>query len=169
MSHTYVVTGNTGHGLTLGVLAGKVIADQIQGINNPWAKFYSPKHLPPVSSLPSVVTHGVQINTQYKSFLQSDIADIEDLAPRSGGVINATAKMPVAVYKDDGGKVHRFSALCPHLQGVVCWNNAEKSWDCPVYGSWFSKDGVCVMGPAKAGLSPADESGENAQKRVTAA
>ena len=169
LSHTYVVTGDTGHGLTLGVLAGKLIADQIQGIENPWAKLYNPKRLPPVSSLPSLAAHGAQINTQYKRFLQSDIADIEDLASGTGGVLNSTTKKPLAVYKDDGGKVRQFSALCPHMQGVVCWNNAEKSWDCPIHGSRFSKDGVCVMGPSKAGLSPADKMGENSQKQATAA
>lgn len=166
--HTYVVTGDTGHGLTQGVLAGKLIADEIQGIENPWGKLYNPKRLPPVSSLPSMLSHDIQINAQYKRLLQSDIGDIEDLAPGTGGVLNATTKKPVAVYKDDAGEVHRFSAMCPHLHGVVCWNNSEKSWDCPIHGSRFSKDGVCVMGPSKAGLSPEDESGENTQKRATA-
>lgn len=165
-SHTYVVTGDTGHGLTQGVLAGRLIADEIQSIDNSWGRLYNPKRLPPVSSLPGMLTHDVQINTQYKRFLQSDIADIEDLAPGTGGIVNTTAKKPVAVYKDDAGKVHRLSALCPHLQGVVCWNNTEKSWDCPIHGSRFNKDGVCVMGPAKAGLSPLEETSENAQKQA---
>ena len=165
-SHTYVVTGDTGHGLTQGVLAGKLIADEIQSIDNPWAELYNPKRLPPASSLPSMLTHDMQINTQYKRFLQSDIADIEDLAPGTGGVINASTKKPVAVYKDDKGKTHQFSALCPHLKGVVCWNNVEKSWDCPVHGSRFDKDGICVMGPAKAGLPAIDSAGESAQKQA---
>ena len=168
-SHTYIVTGDTGHGLTQGVLAGKLLADEIQGVENPWAKLYNPKRIPPVSTLPSMLAHDVQINAQYKRFLQSDVADIEDLAPGSGGVIHPTTSTPVAVYKDAEGAVHRFSALCPHLQGVVCWNAAEKSWDCPVHGSRFSKDGVQVMGPAKAGLTPADASGEGPQKTAVAA
>ncbi|KAK3178841.1 hypothetical protein OEA41_000978 [Lepraria neglecta] len=168
-SHTYIVTGDTGHGLTMGVLAGKLIADEIQGVGNPWSKAYSPNRLPPASSVPGMLAHDLQINSQYKRFLQSDIADIEDLAPRTGGVIHPTTKAPVAVYKDDDGKVHRLSALCPHLQGVVCWNNVEKSWDCPVHGSRFSKDGICVMGPAKAGLAPMEEASEKDQKRASRA
>ena len=59
-----------------------------------------------------------------------------------------------------------FSALCPHLQGVVCWNGTEESWDCPVHGSRFSKDGVQVMGPAKAGLGAADEEGGVRQQQA---
>ena len=165
-SHTYVVTGDTGHGLTHGVLAGRLIANEIQGIDNAWGKLYNPKRLPPVSSLPSMLTHDMQINTQYKRFLQSDIADIEDLVPGTGGVLNVSTKKPIAVYKDDKGKTKQFSALCPHLKGVVCWNNVEKSWDCPVHGSRFDKDGICVMGPAKAGLPAMDEAGESIQKQA---
>lgn len=116
-----------------------------------------------VKSLPSLISHDVQINAQYKRFPQSDIKDIEDLAPGHGGVLNPTGSKPLAVYKDDGGQVHKLSVLCPHLKGVVCWNPAEKSWDCPVHGSRFSKDGVQLMGPAKAGLEPADASGQALQ------
>ncbi|KAK2782371.1 hypothetical protein FQN52_006119 [Onygenales sp. PD_12] len=164
-SHTYVVTGDSGNGLTHGVLAGKLIADEIQGIENPWAKLYNPSRLASIAkSLPSMITHDVQINAQYKRLLQSDIQDIEDLAAGTGGVLNPVTSLPIAVYKDEAGKVHRYSALCPHMKGVVCWNNAEKSWDCPVHGSRFSKDGICVNGPAKANLTPADEAGKAAQE-----
>lgn len=168
-SHTYIVTGDGGHGLTQGVLAGKLIADEIQGIDNPWSKLYNPKRLPPLSTLPSMLAHDVQINTQYKRFLQSDISDIEDLAPGKGGVLNVPHKQPVAVYKDDENKVFRMSAMCPHLQGVVCWNDSEKSWDCPIHGSRFSADGVCVMGPAKAGLTPMNEDSESRQSEARVA
>ncbi|KAK4986756.1 hypothetical protein LTR66_007773 [Elasticomyces elasticus] len=156
MKHTYVATGDCGNGLTHYVMAGKLIADEIQGVDNPWAKLYNPSRLASiVKSLPSMVSHDLQINAQYKRFLQSDIKDIEDLAPGTGGVLNPTLKMPIAVYKDEQGNVTKRSALCPHLKGVVCWNNLEKSWDCPVHGSRFSKEGICLIGPSKGNLSAA--------------
>ena len=162
--HTYIITGDSGNGLTHDALAGRLIADEITGRKNPWASLYNPSRLASiVKSLPSLISHDVQINAQYKRFLQSDIKDIEDLAPGNGGVLNPTGSKPLAVYKDDGGQVHKFSALCPHLKGVVCWNSAEKSWDCLVHGSRFSKDGVQLIGPAKAGLEPADASGQALQ------
>ena len=164
MKHTYIVTGDSGNGLTHGVLAGKLIADSITGEANPWISVYDPKRVGSVAkSLPSMVSHDLQINAQYKRFLQSDIQDIEDLVPGEGGVMNPKTSKPLAVYKDDGGQIHKFSALCPHLKGVVCWNTAEKSWDCPVHGSRFSKDGVQLCGPSKAGLGPADESAADSQ------
>jgi Rieske Fe-S protein len=113
-----------------------------------------------------MLKHDVQINAQYKRFAQTDINDIEDLVPGNGGVLNSKTKKPIACYMYDKGELHRFSAICPHLHGVVCWNSAEKSWDCPVHGSRFSKDGVQIMGLAKAGLQPEDESSEREQKRA---
>lgn len=68
------------------------------------------------------------------------------------------------MYKDENGKVSKYSALCPHLKGVVCWNSAEKSFDCPVHGSRFSKDGICLNGPAKTNLPPADRAGAEDQE-----
>lgn len=165
--HTYVATGDSGNGLTHGVLAGKLIADEITNTPNPWAKLYNPSRLASIAKvLPSMLQHDVQINAQYKRFAQSDINDIEDLIPGDGGVLNSKTKKPIACYKDENGQVHKFSAICPHLHGVVCWNSAEKSWDCPIHGSMFSKDGVQLIGPAKAGLSPENESGEQLQKRA---
>lgn len=158
----YIVTGDSGNGLTHGVLAGRLIADEIEGKGEDsetasWAKLYNPKRILSVAKkAPSMLAHDVQINLQYKRFLQSDIQDIEDLAPGTGGVLNPTFSKPIAVYKDENGQVTKLSALCPHLKGVVCWNGAEKSWDCPVHGSRFAQNGVCVQGPAKANLPPVE-------------
>src|ERR1700761_6999922 len=129
--HTYIITGDSGNGLTHGVLAGRLIADEIDDTPNHWANLYSPKRVSSiVKSTKEMLTHDIQINTQYKRVLQSDITDIEDLALGEGGVLNPTLKQPIAVYKDDEGNVHKLSAFCPHMKGVVCWNTMEKSWDC---------------------------------------
>lgn len=165
--HTFIVTGDSGNGLTHGVIAGKLIADEIQGISNPWAKAYSPNRKASLlKTAASTIKHDVQINAQYKRLLQSDIEDIEDLGPGEGGILNPKLSKPLAVYKDDDGTVHTFSALCPHLGGVVCWNTAEKSWDCPVHGSRFSKDGLRVCGPSHRGLTTESEQGKDAQAQA---
>lgn len=165
LNHTYIVTGDSGNGLTHGVLAGRLIADEIMGIANPWASLYNPHRLSSIAkSLPSMLAHDVQINTQYKRWMKSDIKDIEDLAVGSGGVIKEGLTNPVAVYKDEQGKAHKFSAVCPHMKAVLNWNDTEKSWDCPVHGSRFSCDGVCVEGPSKANLKPMDSFAQKEQR-----
>jgi glycine/D-amino acid oxidase-like deaminating enzyme len=91
----YIVTGDSGNGLTHGVLAGRLIADEIEGRENPWAHLYSPKRVMPVlKSGPSMIKHDLQVNAQYKKIAQPDITDIEDLAPGTGGVIKGGPLSP---------------------------------------------------------------------------
>lgn len=169
-NHTYVVTGDSGNGLTHGILAGKLIADEIEGVENPWASLYNPKRVASIAeSLGSMLKHDMQINSQYRRYLQSNIKDIEDLVAGNGAVINkASTGGPVAVYKDNEGQAHRFSAICPHMKAVLRWNGVEKSWDCPVHGSRFSCDGVCVQSPANSNLKPLDEYSNTQQQRQEA-
>lgn len=153
----FVVTGDHGNGLTHGTLAGKLISDLIMNKPNEWESLYDPGRTKSFAkSLGSMIAHDVQINTQFKRFLQSDIQDIEDLGRGQGGVLNSITEKPIAVYRDENGKIHKRSAICPHLKGVVCWNDGEKSWDCPVHGSRFAIDGSQLCGPAKAGLPEAE-------------
>ena len=63
----------------------------------------------------------------------------------------------VAVYKSETGQVTQLSAVCPHLGGIVHWNSAEKSWDCPCHGSRFKCTGEVLTGPAVKDLAPRHE------------
>lgn len=42
--------------------------------------------------------------------------------------------------------------LCTHMGAPLAWNDAERSWDCPLHGSRFSPDGAVLEGPATRGL-----------------
>ena len=43
-----------------------------------------------------------------------------------------------------------------HLGGVLEWNDAESSWDCPLHGSRFAPDGTLLEGPAVNDLAKLD-------------
>ncbi|KAG8625849.1 hypothetical protein KVT40_006250 [Elsinoe batatas] len=162
---TWIATGDSGNGLTHGVLGARIIADGITGEINPWQDLYSPKRVTSLlTSAVDIVKDNPQDNMHFKRWAQTDIKDIEDLGRGEGGVLNKMGKKPWAVYKDEDGQVRTLSAICPHMKGIVCWNHAEKSWDCPVHGSRFSTDGVCVTGPAKSNLNPECDSSRRAQE-----
>ncbi|MFQ6331811.1 FAD-dependent oxidoreductase [Nocardia sp. CWNU-33] len=67
------------------------------------------------------------------------------------GHVERHGLQPTAVSTVDG-KTTEVSAICPHLYGIVRWNDAEKSWDCPLHGSRFTADGTLLDGPATASL-----------------
>ncbi len=72
--------------------------------------------------------------------------------PGSGATIR-DGLSKVAVYRDEEGVYHAVSAVCPHLGGIVHWNDSEKTWDCPCHGSRFTRYGEAINGPANRPLA----------------
>jgi Rieske Fe-S protein len=80
--------------------------------------------------------------------------DAEAPVPGEGaGIVGRRGVAPVARSTVDG-RTCTLSAVCTHLGGVVRWNDAERSWDCPLHGSRFAADGTVLEGPATAPLAP---------------
>ena len=69
------------------------------------------------------------------------------------GVVYRDGLNIVAAYKDIYGNLELNSAICPHMGGIVNWNKAENSWDCPCHGSRFDCHGKVMDGPAISNLT----------------
>ncbi len=136
----YVATGFNGWGISNGTAAAMLIADQVQGMANPWRALYNP-----IRRAPKHFNRGGDS--------QSGVDALEEIAPGSGGVV-AHGKTKIAVWKDAQGKPHALSASCSHLGCTVTWNNADLTWDCPCHGSMFTRDGEVIHGPATEPLKP---------------
>ena len=63
------------------------------------------------------------------------------------GVLANRAGAPIGVSTVDG-VTRAVSAVCPHLGGVLEWNDADCTWDCPLHASRFAADGTRIEGPA---------------------
>jgi len=151
--NVYIVTADSGQGMTHSVIAGRLLKDLIIGHQNPWEAVFDPRRIP--KNLTEVVTHNCAVGTRYIRWVQgSDLPDIEDIPSCQGAVISSRLPYPkhVAVYRDENGGVHKMSAVCPHAYGIVRWNPLEKTWDCPAHGSRFDRYGKCVNGPSSADL-----------------
>jgi len=152
--NVFVITGDSGTGLTHTTIGAKIVTDLIMTRTNEWAELYSPTRKPSLRAIPGAMKAAFEMSSGYLNWVRSgDIADIEDLKPNTGGVLIKHRK-PIACYKDENGHVTQCSALCTHLYGIVNWNDAEKSWDCPCHGSRFDKFGKCIQGPAVKDLPP---------------
>lgn len=147
----YIITGDSGNGMTHGTLGGMIITDLIMGKENRWAALYSPRRLP-VKVPGRYLKEIADMAAQYTDWItRADINEVNDLAPGEGAVLGKGVKR-YAVYKDENENIQACSAMCTHLGCVVQWNAAEKTFDCPCHGSRFTVNGEVINGPAISAL-----------------
>jgi len=151
----YVVTGDSGNGMTHGTIAGMLITDLVLGRDNEWQKLYDPGRVS-LKALPEFTKENVNVLVQFGDYATgSDVDETREIAVGTGALIRHGLKKK-AVYRDTNGKLHECSAICPHLGCIVDWNSGEKTWDCPCHGSRFDPFGKVLNGPANSGLGPVD-------------
>ena len=149
--NVYIITGDTGNGMTNSTIGAMIITDQIMGRKNPWAEVYKPSRIS-LRAIAEFVKENSNVAAQYKDwFAAKPQPNIKNLPYEEGVVFRSGMKM-IAAYKDETGHLELMSAACPHLGGVVSWNHVEKSWDCPCHGSRFDCHGKVLEGPATKDL-----------------
>ncbi|RDV12631.1 FAD-dependent oxidoreductase [Pontibacter diazotrophicus] len=150
-SNVYIATGDSGHGTTHGTIAGMLITDLIMDRPNPWAGLYDPSRSG-LKSAGEYMKHNVNVVAQFKDYVTpGEVEDPMEIMPGTGRIMrDGTTK--VAMYCDQDGVRHKFSAVCTHMGCVVNWNEVESSWDCPCHGSRFDPLGKVITGPATKDL-----------------
>jgi Rieske Fe-S protein len=150
----YVVTGDSGMGMTHGTIAGMLITDLIHGRTNPWTDLYAPNRIR-AGAVGDFLKENLDVAAQFTSYLTpGEVSSVDEITPNTGAVVREGLKK-VAVFRDEAGEVHRYTAVCPHLGCIVGWNSAESTWDCPCHGSRFDKHGRVMNGPANINLDSA--------------
>ena len=156
-SNQYIATGFSTDGLVYGVLAGKLIADEIMGTSNPYMELYKASRHQPLKAAKKFTKENLNVAAQLIKDMPLpgfDSKDIE-LKREEGKVVQVDGKK-LAIYKDSVGSITALSAVCPHMGCIVNWNSAEHSWDCPCHGSRFNITGSVIEGPAFNGLDKAN-------------
>lgn len=155
--NVYVISGDSGHGLTHGTIAGLMLPALIKCGKHPWKSVYAPNRSR-LHGLTELAKEAMKSNAPYADWMRGgDVDALDDIRPGHGATIRRGLHV-IAAYKDELGECHLMNARCPHLNGVVRWNEVEKTWDCPVHGSRFDCKGSVLNGPAAADLgeAPAD-------------
>lgn len=157
----FLATGFAGNGMTFGVVAAEMACDAVAQRPNEFSDLFDPHRF---KVMGGTLTYLKQ-NADYPYYLIRDRlsaapemeGEVPD--PGKGRVVKINGKK-AACYCDENGNLFSLSAVCPHMGGIVHWNQAEKTWDCPCHGSRFHGTGEVLTGPAESPLSPLGDVGE---------
>ncbi len=148
-----IATGDSGHGMTHGTIAGLLLTDLVLGRHNAWASLYDPSRKT-LRSGGEFVSENLNVAAQFVDLVTpGEVSSVDEIGPGTGAILRR-GLTKVAGSRDDAGQLQELSAVCTHLGCIVDWNDEEKTWDCPCHGSRFARDGHVVNGPAITGLSP---------------
>ncbi|WP_349898422.1 FAD-dependent oxidoreductase [Parafrigoribacterium soli] len=151
--HIYFATGFDKWGMANSVAASLTLAADILGGHLPWATKLHHRITTPADAGSFIGANAAVLVAAARGYLNAWSSPSPARPPSEGrGVVTHSGIRPTGVSTVDG-KTCSVSAVCPHLGGVLSWNDAETSWDCPLHGSRFTADGTLLEGPAKHGLA----------------
>lgn len=154
-SSILIATGYAKWGLTNAVAAALALTAEVSGSRKDWAVIYTPWDWNQISGLPKAAVVNGEVAVEMASGWVRPLINRSGSSgePREGeGRVVWDGIAPAAHCTVDG-VARRVSAVCPHLGGILRWNDAERSWDCPLHGSRFAADGVLLEGPATSDLT----------------
>lgn len=151
-----VATGYGKWGLTNGSAAGLALADTVTATPPDWARGWQPRIPTGMSAAGRLAGAQVDVAAQMtRGWLGAAVSSPPE--PEEGeGSVDRSGLRPRATSRVEGAQ-RSVSAVCTHLGGIVRWNDAERSWDCPLHGSRFGPDGEVRCAPAVSRLAKVDD------------
>jgi glycine/D-amino acid oxidase-like deaminating enzyme/nitrite reductase/ring-hydroxylating ferredoxin subunit len=152
--HVFVATGFNAWGISTGTAAAILIADLIQGRDNPWLKLFDARRVKPLASAKEFTAGNAHVARELiGGYLQRKLHSFDELKAGEAAILKIDGNA-VAGFRDEEGALHAVSAVCTHLGCTVGWNATDRTWDCPCHGSRFALDGGVIHGPAVSALAP---------------
>ena len=155
-TEVYVVTGDSGEGLTTAGAAALLLADLMNGRASPWTELYEPSRKM-FHGITEYLKENLEAARHWVELLKPGEVDSTHAIGLGEGALVKIHGKPVAAYRDEEGELHLRSAVCTHAGCTVHWNGFERCWDCPCHGSQFSVDGEVLAGPAAKPLAAGPE------------
>jgi len=150
-----IATGYAKWGLTNAVAAALALTAEVAGTPKNWSSIYTTWDWNQISGLPkAALVNGEVAVEMISGWIRPAISrfrNLGDTAEGEGRVV--WDSITPSAHCTVNGVTHQVSAVCPHLGGILRWNDAEHSWDCPLHGSRFAADGTLLEGPATSDLT----------------
>lgn len=148
----FAATGFNKWGMTNGIAAALAITSQILGGHMQWAETLAERS-PSFSSLTTGAKDNASIGVRMTGdWIKAELKSLPEDPPAEGqGAVGRVGGQPIGS-STVGGVTRQVSAVCPHMGGVLTWNDAECSWDCPLHASRFTPEGEVLEGPAVSNL-----------------
>jgi glycine/D-amino acid oxidase-like deaminating enzyme/nitrite reductase/ring-hydroxylating ferredoxin subunit len=140
----FVVTGFNKWGMTNAPAAALIIAGDITASPMPYASAFR-GNTASVRGVAEAAAHNARVAARLTGD-RARLALPKDIE-QGDGRVTGNPITPTAV-ADVGGARCTVSAVCSHLGGILSWNDAEQTWDCPLHASRFTAEGAVIEGPA---------------------
>ncbi|QIK67304.1 FAD-dependent oxidoreductase [Nocardioides sp. HDW12B] len=152
-----VATGFHKWGMSNGPAAAIAMVAHVTGEAEPSWRAEMRRRVPGVRDLAEATRAGTKVGFHAVRGWTGALAPFGSSAPAPGeGHVHREGASVVATSNVDG-RVCSVSGICTHLGGILQWNAAETSWDCPLHGSRFAADGTLLEGMATKDLSQVDD------------
>ena len=165
--NVYVHTGDSGQGITHGVVGSLIISSMIVQGRELWQELYGPERKT-MSALGTFISENATAIKNFAEYVApGEVGSFDEIEPGKGAIVRQGLSK-LAAYRDENGKLHVRSAACTHLGCHLHWNSFERCWDCPCHGSQFGIDGEVLNAPAISPLAEVDivEEQEGGRRRA---
>jgi glycine/D-amino acid oxidase-like deaminating enzyme len=149
----FVATGFNKWGMTNGAAAALALSSRLLGGQMGWSSAFASWSPHELSGLRTAMQSNLEVGFNLtKGWITPAVRTGRRSPNEDGGVVSGPPWHLEARSRVDGVE-HRVSPVCPHLGGIVNWNDADKAWECPLHGSRFAPDGTLLEGPATRDLT----------------
>ena len=147
-----VATGFDKWGMTNGPAAAIALAGRILGGRMDWADAFASWSPHELAGITTAAQANLEVGFNLVKGWVTPATASSGPTPDGRGVVSGPPWHLRASCVVDGVE-HVVSPVCPHLGGIVNWNDADDAWECPLHGSRFAPDGTRLEGPATRGLT----------------
>ena len=146
-----VATGFDKWGMTNGVAAALALSSRMLGGRMDWAQAFASWSPHELKGIPTALQTNFEVGLYLAKGWAAPVTTPSQTPEEGQGRVSGPPWRLQATSVVDGVE-RTVSPVCPHLGGIVNWNDADQAWECPLHGSRFAPDGALLEGPATRGL-----------------